>query len=68
MYAFVANYLKLGSAADKHTNRQNPFFKGGDVKQTHKRTMELILSIIATTQPITQNNLKQLLLGWSYNR
>jgi hypothetical protein len=23
---------------------------------------------IATTQPTTQNNLKQLLLGWSYNQ
>ena len=24
--------------------------------------------VIATTQPTTQNNLKQLLLGWYYNR
>ena len=30
------------------------------------RSVEYI--IIATTQPTTQNNLKQFLLGWSYNR
>jgi hypothetical protein len=29
---------------------------------------DAVLIVIATTQPTTQNNLKQLLLGWSYNR
>jgi hypothetical protein len=28
----------------------------------------IVISIIATTQPTTQNNIKQLLLGWLYYR
>ena len=36
--------------------------------KNYKITRLLVPVFIATTQPTTQNNLKQLLLGWYYNR
>jgi hypothetical protein len=37
------------------------------VAENHNIEQQVREATIATTQPTTQNNLKQLLLGWSYN-